>query len=271
MTLYLSDLDGTLLRSDERLSPYTANTVNEFLKSGGFFSYATARSLVTASKVTEGINAVFPVITYNGAFIVESNTQKILYSNCFSRSESLFIHDTLTQHGVYPIVYSYIDGKERFSFIERYATTAQCHFLDSRRGDIRRRPVEDFGALFDGEPFNVACMDTDETLSPVNDEMKADSRFHCIYQKDFYSGAQWCEVLPAQASKANAARWLKEYLGCDRLIVFGDGLNDLALFEAADEAYAMANAVPELKKKATAVIGSNDDDGVAKWLKKYTI
>ena len=38
------------------------------------------------------------------------------------------------------------------------------------------------------------------------------------------------------------------------------------MFEAADECYAMANADPQLKARATAVIGSNDDDGVARWL-----
>ena len=49
-------------------------------------------------------------------------------------------------------------------------------------------------------------------------------------------------------------------------MVFGDGKNDVDMFELADEAYAVANAVPELKAKATAVIGGNNEDGVAKWL-----
>jgi hydroxymethylpyrimidine pyrophosphatase-like HAD family hydrolase len=45
-------------------------------------------------------------------------------------------------------------------------------------------------------------------------------------------------------------------------------LNDLPLFAACDECYAMANAAQEVKDRATAVIGSNDDDGVAKWLEE---
>ena len=60
-------------------------------------------------------------------------------------------------------------------------------------------------------------------------------------------------------------------LGCDRLVVFGDGRNDLSLFSVADECYAMSNAVPELKEIATAVIGSNDEDGVAKWLEENVL
>ena len=72
--------------------------------------------------------------------------------------------------------------------------------------------------------------------------------------------------MPKNASKARAVRQLQELLGCGRLVVFGDGVNDLDMFEIADEAYAVENAVPELKAAATGIIGSNNDDGVAKWL-----
>lgn len=48
--------------------------------------------------------------------------------------------------------------------------------------------------------------------------------------------------------------------------MFGDGENDVDLFEAADEAYAVANAADVLKAVATGVIGANDEDGVARWL-----
>ena len=61
---------------------------------------------------------------------------------------------------------------------------------------------------------------------------------------------------------------MKELLGCGRLVVFGDGINDMDMFKIADESYAVENAVPELKAIASGTIGSNDDDGVAKWLYK---
>lgn len=41
------------------------------------------------------------------------------------------------------------------------------------------------------------------------------------------------------------------------------------MFDMADEAYAVANAVPELKARATAVIGGNNEDGVARWLEAH--
>lgn len=55
-------------------------------------------------------------------------------------------------------------------------------------------------------------------------------------------------------------------MGCDRIVVFGDSVNDISMFEIADEAYAVENAIDELKEKATSVIDSNDEDGVAKLL-----
>ena len=75
--------------------------------------------------------------------------------------------------------------------------------------------------------------------------------------------------MPKAASKANAIKQLKELLGCEKLVVFGDGKNDIDMFELADEAYAVSNAVDELKSIATDIIESNDNDGVAKWLNTF--
>ena len=58
-TLYVSDLDGTLLRSDETISTYSAETLNALTKKGMLFSYATARSYHTARKVTKGLEPRF--------------------------------------------------------------------------------------------------------------------------------------------------------------------------------------------------------------------
>lgn len=77
--------------------------------------------------------------------------------------------------------------------------------------------------------------------------------------------------MPAKASKANAIRKLKEIWGCSRIISFGDAVNDIPMFDISDECYAVENAVDELKAVATGIIGSNEEDGVAKWLLDHTI
>ena len=262
-TLYVSDLDGTLLRSDQRTSEYTNDTINELVDNGMIFSYATARSLITAKKVTAGINAKIPLIVYNGAFVIDNVTEEILIANYFDESISHLL-DELFSKKIFPIVYAYIDGVERFSFVPELCTDGMKRFLDSRKGDIRTNSVSEADDLRKGDIFYITCIDEEEKLKPLYDKYK--DRFHCVFQKDIYTNDQWLEIMPKKASKANAIRQLKELLGCDRLVVFGDGINDLDMFHIADEAYAVENAVPELKAAATGVIASNDADGVAKWL-----
>ena len=74
--------------------------------------------------------------------------------------------------------------------------------------------------------------------------------------------------MPAKATKANAILKLKEMLGFEKVVCFGDAINDIPMFEIADEAYAVENAVNELKSVATGVIPSNEEDGVARWLQE---
>ena len=82
-TLYVSDLDGTLLRSDAKTSEYTNQVVNQLTSEGVLFSYATARSYLTATKATKGLNAKIPIITYNGAVILQNDTFDIIAQNAF--------------------------------------------------------------------------------------------------------------------------------------------------------------------------------------------
>ena len=72
--------------------------------------------------------------------------------------------------------------------------------------------------------------------------------------------------MPLNASKAKAIKQLQTLLKCDKLVVFGDGKNDIDMFELAEERYAVQNAHDDLKRIATRIIPSNDEDGVAKWL-----
>jgi len=264
-TLYVSDLDGTLLRSDQCTSEFTNRTINELVGKGMLFSYATARSYVTSVKVTKGLDARIPLIVYNGAFVIDNANGEILISNFFAGLEKEIL-DGLIGCGVYPIVYSFIDGVEKFSYIPERCTPGMREFIDSRAGDPRDNPVSGVRELYVGDVFYITCIDDEEKLAPLWERFKPLCR--TVFQRDVYSGEQWLELMPAGASKSNAIRQLKEYLGCDRLVVFGDGKNDVDMFQMADEAYAVENAVDDLKKIASGVIESNDDDGVAKWLAK---
>ena len=262
-TLYLSDLDGTLLRSDQRTSAYTNGTINRLVGEGMIFSYATARSFNTARKATLGLNAQIPLIVYNGAFIINSVTHELMQTNLFSEAEAAEILRDLLAAGVNPIVYC-LDDRERFVYNRARINEDTQAFVNSRKGDSRDTPVDHDAALRREGTFYFTCIDAEERLAPLNDRYR--ERFTCVFSRDIYSGAQWLEIMPKAATKAYAARQLAKLMGCEKIVAFGDAMNDLPLFDAADECYAVANAADALKVRATAVIGSNDEDGVAHWL-----
>ena len=263
-TLYVSDLDGTLLRSDVKISEYTKQVINEMAARDMLFSYATARSRYSAGRLTAGLDAKIPIIVYNGAAILQNHTYEVLTHNGFKTQDHKEILSALLDAGVYPIVYSYIDGRERMSFLYDKCSQAMKDFLATRVGDERERIVNTEADLFAGDVFYFTCIDDVEKLFPLYERFK--EKYRCYYQTDIYSKDQWLEIVPKEVSKANAILQLKEMMGIDHVVAFGDAVNDMEMFQVADEAYAVANAVEELKKIATDVIGSNDEDGVARWL-----
>lgn len=265
-TLYVSDLDGTLLQSNEKISDYTNHTINKLVEEGLLFSYATARSFHTSHKVTKGLNAKIPLIIYNGAMVVDNQDGSFLLKNFFGEDVIELLKDLFLQ-GVFPIVYAFIENKEKVSFLMSKCTYGMKLFIDSRKNDKRINPVNRKDDLLIGSIFYITCIDEKRKLEPLYEKYK--DKYHCVFQVDMYTKEQWLEIMPKEASKANAIKRLKEYLNCQKLVVFGDGKNDIDMFEIADEAYAVENAVNELKTIATGIIDSNNEDGVAKWLKEH--
>lgn len=263
-TLYVSDLDGTLLNSNVTVSDFTADAVNRLIENGLIFSYATARSNVTASVAANKINLKVPVVLQNGTFIFNSETNEILCSNCFKAPEAKEIITDILNIGVNPLVFSTINGKQKFSYLADKICREIADFLESHKNDARDNPVGKTEDLYAGEPFYFTCIEETEKLAPLYEKFK--NRFSCVYGRDIYSGYYWLEIMPPNTNKANAILKLKKMLGCDKIISFGDGVNDIEMFKISDECYAPENADGKLKPYATAIIENNNDDGVAKWL-----
>ena len=174
------------------------------------------------------------------------------------------IEKSLGELNISPIVYSYIDGKEQFSFRPERITPAMTQYVHSRKNDFRKNPLNADEKLFQGNVFYFTCIGKEEDLLPAYKKLAGS--YNCLYSKDIYDSQQWLEIMPKQVSKANAALQLKKHLLCEKIISFGDGINDISMFEISDECYAVENAMAELKQIATAVIPGNNEDGVAKWL-----
>ena len=269
-TLYVTDLDGTLLNIQDRINPKSISIINELVKEGMLFTYATARSLVSASVVTEGLSTDFPVIIYNGVFIIQPSTGEILSEQNFTKEECQRVIEIMEEYDISPLVYSYVDGIERVSWVTSRENDGIRRYISNRkRTDPRFRPIAGKEELYRGEMFYYTCIGEKEELQPVYDLFSQDARFRCTLQQELYRPEYWCEIMPAKATKAEAIQQLKQLWDCDRVVSFGDAINDIPMFEISDECYAVENAVDELKAIATGIIESNENDGVAGWLKGH--
>lgn len=267
-TLFVSDLDGTLLTAKETVSEYSMRLLNKLIDEDGvLFTYATARSLNSAAKAVWGLRQNLPVILYNGAIVMEPWNGNKLYNSHFTGTVRADIRRILHEYDVWPLVYSFLGNKERVSWLRGRETEGMKRYLFRRAGDPRLNPVDSPDELKDDEIFYYTYIDAKERTDVLHAVFEKDARFRCIYQQETYQSDYWLEIMPAGTSKGAAATVLKERLGAEKLVAFGDALNDRELFRAADEAYAVENADEELKKAATAVIGYSEEDSVSKFIR----
>lgn len=268
-TLYVTDLDGTLMRNDEKLSAYTVRTINELVRQGLAFTYATARSIESARTITAGLQLTIPAITRNGAVLADNRTGKHLEKAVFTETEVDLLKELLPELPHCGFV-SCFSGDVMYKTVMPGKHTAGMEkYLEKNRNDRRIRMVESPDGMFFGQPGYVTLIDDREKIAPIHERVRQYSCWESLFQKDTYWDEYWLEIVPRNCTKAKAILKMKEACGFDKLVVFGDSVNDLSMFRAADEAYAVSNALDELKAVATAVIGSNEEDAVAGFLKHH--
>lgn len=265
-TLYVSDLDGTLLNSQAKISDFSIQTINHLIEQGMIFTYATARSLVSASPVTAGLTKNLPLIIYNGTFIVNGKTGELIHKNTFTKQQVELVKEVMEANQILPMVYALVNDRERVTIINQEMHTGVKHYLSNRDNDYRINLTEDLTSLYQGDVYYFTVIGDYENILPVYERLKDYPDYNITFQQEIYRDEYWLEIMPKTASKANAILKLKEILNCDEVISFGDAINDLPMFKISDQCYAMDNAVDVLKNEATAVIKSNDEDGVAHWL-----
>lgn len=267
-TLYISDLDGTLLNKEGCISDYTIETINKLIDKGMNFTYATARSLVSATPITKNLNLNLPLIIYNGTFIIDGKSGKFIHKNIFNDSQVEFVKNVMKKNKINPMVYALIDGKERVTIINKKLNDGIKEYLTKRKDDPRINLTNDLHSLYQGEVYYFTVIGSYQELNSVYEILKDNVDYNVTFQQEIYRAEYWLEIMPKTASKANTILKLKEILKYDEVICFGDAINDLEMFKISNQSYAVENAVDQLKEQATAIIDSNENDGVANWLIK---
>lgn len=260
-TLYVSDLDGTLLHSGGYLSGFSKKQLAFFAGRGVHLACATARSPITAPRVLDGAPFLASAILMNGALICGQGWNRYDKAFFIENRAALDVLETAERHGHEPFIYV-MRGDAMYVAYRELKTPAMRQFYEIRKSFLAQ---DDFGFLNENPRIvYMIFVDARQRLLEAYEEMSKIEGVTCLLYRDTYAEYWFLEIFSREASKKNGALWIKRTMGFDRMIGFGDNLNDLSLFEACDEAYAVSNAVDELKKAATGVIGSCDEDAVVK-------
>ena len=265
-TLFVSDLDGTLLTRHERVSAYSTEHLNQLIEKGMSFTYATARSVGSALRALRGLNVCLPAIFYNGGLIYDVNARQTLRYIIFDEEQKRYVLSVLQKFGIDPVVFGADDAREHLAWHIGKENVGVKRYLERRKDDPRLSPAQSDEDLLRHYVFYFKCIGPRDQLENAWNILKMDERFTCIFHQETYQNDFWMEISPKEATKANAVRFLKEHFGYEKLVCFGDSSNDSDMFDVCDERYAVKNADDWLKAKATGVIGYCEEDGVAKWL-----
>lgn len=267
-TLYISDLDGTLMRNNEQLSEYAVTEINKLVEKGMPFTYATARSIESARVIAGELNLKLPVVTRNGAVLADNSTGKHLQKSVFTKEEVELLKNMIPELPSIGFVSCFVGDIMIRTYMSAEHTEGLQGYIDYYENDPSMKRAENLDEMFCGTPGYVTIIGDKERIEPVYERVREYKGWESLFQKDTYRDEYWLEICPQNCTKAKSILKLKEQLGYEKLVVFGDSLNDISMFKIADEAYAVSNAMDELKKYATGVIGSNEEDAVVEFLKE---
>ncbi len=256
-----SDLDGTLLAPDHKLSNFTKNTLKELHNKGFTFIFATGRHHIDVAGIREIAGIPAYMITSNGARVHDQSDNEMYSKN---------VPEELVQQ----IVDLLKDENRTVTHIYRNDS-----WLMSRDDEEIRGYHKDSG--FQYQPFDPANAPTDGVAKVFFTNMDKDHELLANYENlindkfgDRVSVAfstPWClEVMGSGVSKGDALKAVAESLNLslENCIAFGDGMNDVEMLSMAKKGLVMGTAHEKVMKALPQleIIGSNSEDAVAHYL-----
>lgn len=247
------DMDGTLLRSDQSISPRTEQALRRYAESGGIIIIATGRPPRLVLPILPELAVADYFIYYNGAMITDANGEWEQSQRIPNMTAQRMQQYLLDQHENGVCIWE--DGDQWYANRMLNDVDKAC-FLGPADSLIPTLLTEEsIGMLQPSKmliPHHYDIEDLSETF-------KAELHVYRL------ASAACVEITPKEVSKARGIELVVERLGftCDEIIVFGDDYNDIAMFQYCSQGVAMANAIPELIALAANTTASNDEDGVA--------
>ncbi len=271
--LFVSDLDGTLLGPDARISDFTRRELTRLLDAGLPFTVASARSVVSMQLILGDLPLSLPVIEFNGAFISDLKTGA--HRACYPLAPEIVseVVAHAEREGVPPFISSF-DGRQDRLYYTNVRNAGMGWYVENRRaaGDSRLARVPDLTPHLQEQVVCLTLTAERDRLTPLGDWVRSGygARVQVLLMGNAHSrGWHWLTIHDAKATKANALMTVAADCGValENVTVFGDHVNDIPMFAVAGHAVAMANAEEEAKRHAHEIIGSNEGDSVVKYLR----
>lgn len=277
--LIISDLDGSLLNDEGKLSKETINVVKEVSKKGHLFCIATGRTPRGSIEIYKQLNLNTILVNLNGAYIWHPNNSNFMPIN--------IVFDKL-------LIKRLISQKDIMKRIENI-------IIENKEGTyILKKPVDKEEILAFDKIFHIDIYSDKniffgikEMLSMVNDpnaillqiknpnyidditySLKENFNTFVVRSWSLPNTGSIIEVNTTYANKGNAVDFLESYYGIqkDSTIGFGDGENDVELIQKVRFGYAMKNGSSSVKLVARYITEkTNENNGIALELLKKVL
>jgi len=249
--MIVTDLDGTLLRSDKSISDYTKRVLERCRARGILIAFATARSEISSVRFSrEFMPDIF--ISQGGA-LARRGSETLWQVVIPPDIASALIRRCMEDTGVLQF------GLETG---DKYLSTT---LFDPSDFGYEHAEEIDFTQLAD---YNDVCKVSIKASGRQVAQAIADD-FPALNFISFRD-EDWHTFRAAGATKENALAAVADALeiGADEIAAFGDDMSDIDMLIYAGNGVAMGNAIDEVKAAADFICNSNDEDGVARWLEE---
>jgi Cof subfamily protein (haloacid dehalogenase superfamily) len=255
IALVVSDVDGTLLTKDKTLTDAAKAAVRRLHQSGIGFTITSSRPTIGMRFLIEPLEITLPVGAFNGSSIVDPQLkpieQHLIPAEAAQRSL-----DVLTEFGV-----------DIWLFTNELWLTRNPdgEYVPHEKRAIRADPtiVTDFSPYLSAACKIVGASSDAARLQRCEAAMRkaVGAEATAVRSQSYY-----LDVTPPGCDKGTFVETIAGRLGIstDAVATIGDMQNDLAMFRKSGLSIAMGNATDDVKKVATQVTASNEDEGFAK-------
>ena len=250
--LVATDLDGTLVRRDGTVSPYTRSVLDRLEERGVPVIFVTGRPLRWTTPLFEHVGSHGLAIVSNGAMVWDVAAEVARMSYALESAASRAVVDRIRE-----ALPGSLFGAER-----QDGFAVESGFPVRREGVVEQ-PLPDLV----GSPM-LKLLSLHRDLAPDDYRKRAVEAVGDLATVTHSSSLPLLEISAYGVTKASTLATIAGSLGvaAEEVIAFGDMPNDIAMLQWAGSSYAMANAHPEVLEAAGAVAPSHEEDGVARVL-----